>query len=67
MNERVMGMSAKEQIIQILDFMGESEANQILLYIKETFLLKPKTWDDIEEDAPAPDEITAFEEYRAKK
>lgn len=23
-----------------------------------------KTWDDIEEDDPLPDEILAFEEYR---
>jgi len=58
-------MTAKDQLISMLDFIGENEANQILLYAKETFSLKPKTWDDIEEDDPSPDEITAFEEYRA--
>ena len=50
-----------------LDFIGEKEANSILLYVKETFLLKPKSWDDIEEDEPTSDEVVAFEEYRASK
>jgi hypothetical protein len=58
-------MSAKEQLMNILDFIGESEASHILLYIKEAFLLKPKTWDDIEEDDPLPDEIAAFNEYHS--
>ena len=34
---------------------------------KETFLLKPKTWDDIPEDEPLPDEVAAFEECFANK
>jgi len=66
-NERVIFMSAKEQLINILDFIGEKEANSILLYVKETFLLKPKSWDDIEEDDPTSDEVAAFEEYRASQ
>jgi hypothetical protein len=40
---------------------------QILTYAKETFVPEPKTWDFVEEDEPTPDEITAFEEYRAAK
>ena len=60
-------MSVKEQLINILDFMGEDEATNILLYIKETFLLKPKTWDDIPEDEPLPDEVAAFKEYHVNK
>ena len=60
-------MSAKEQLINILDFIEESEANQILQYVKESFLLKPRTWDDIEEGEPFADEVAAFEEYRAEK
>ena len=60
-------MSAKEQLINILDFIGEKEANSILSYVKETFLLKPKSWDDIEEDEPTPDEIDAFEEFRTSR
>ncbi|MCL2056698.1 MAG: hypothetical protein FWH02_05720 [Oscillospiraceae bacterium] len=60
-------MSAKEQLINMIDLVGESEANLILLYVKETFALKPKTWDDIEEDEPLPDEIAVFEEYHANK
>ena len=62
-----MNVSAKEQLINMLEFVGENEARRILLYVKETFSLKPKTWDDIEEDIPLPDEIAAFEEYRAAK
>jgi hypothetical protein len=58
-------MDAKSQLMNILDFIGENEANQILQYVKDSFLLKSKTWDDIEEDDPLPDEIAAFEEYRA--
>ena len=58
-------MSAKEQLIGMIDFLGENEAKRVVDFVRETFSLKPKTWDDIEEDAPAPDEITAFEEYRA--
>ena len=60
-------MSAKEQLINILDFIEEREANQILQYVKESFLLKRKTWDDIEEVEPFADEIATFEEYRAGK
>jgi len=60
-------MSAKEQLISILDFIGENEANQILLFVKETYLLKPKTWDDIEEDDPTLDEVATFAEYHAGK
>jgi len=60
-------MSAKEQLINILDFIGEEEANSILLYVKETFLLKSKSWDDIEEDEPTPDEVITFEEYRERQ
>ena len=64
-NERVICVSAKEQLISILDFIDEKEANRILLYVKEAFLLKPKTWDDIDEDDPTLDELATFEEYRA--
>lgn len=60
-------MSAKEQLLNIFDFIGEKEATQILIYAKESFKLKPKTWDDIEEDEPTPDEIKAFKEYRENK
>jgi len=60
-------MSAREQLINILNFVGENEANQILEYINETFLLKTKTWDDIEEDEPFEDEIATFKKYRASK
>jgi len=56
-------MSDKEQLINMLDLMGESEVNQILQFVKDSFRLKPKTWDDIEEDEPTPDEIEAIEDY----
>jgi hypothetical protein len=59
-------MSAKEQLLNIFDFIGEKEATQILIYAKQSFSLKAKTWDDIEEDEPAPDEILAFKEHRTK-
>ena len=64
-SERVIYLSAKEQLANILDFIGENEASRILSFVKETFLLKPKAWEDIEEDDPSPDEIAAFKEYRA--
>ena len=57
-------MSAKEQLSNLLDFIEEDEAVQILHYVREVFILKPKTWDDIEEDEPMPDEVAAFNEYR---
>ena len=60
-------MTAKNQLITVLDFIGENEANQILNYIRNTFLLKSKTWDDIDEDEPLPDEIAVFEEYHSKR
>jgi hypothetical protein len=60
-------MSAKEQLQSMLDFIGEAEAMRILIYVKETYSLKPRTWDDIEEDDPTPDEIAAFEQYRAER
>ena len=60
-------MSAKNQLATVLNFIGENEAYQILQYVRDTFLLKPKTWEDIEEDDPLPDEIAAFEEHNATK
>jgi hypothetical protein len=62
-----MNMSSKEKLANMLEFIGENEAKQILSYVSSAFSLKPKTWDDIEEDDPLPDEIAAFEEYRAAK
>jgi hypothetical protein len=62
-------MTAKEQLLTALDFVGENEgeneAAQILAYAKQTFVLKKKTWDDVEDDEPTADEIAAFEECRA--
>jgi len=60
-------MSAKTQLVNILDFIGEKEANQLLQYVKDSFLLKPRTWDDIEEDDPTPDEMAIIAEYRKNK
>ena len=60
-------MSGKDQLINILDLMEENEVNQILKFIKDSYKIKPKTWDDIEEDDPTPDEIEAIEEYLASK
>jgi len=34
---------------------------------KKKTSLKPKTWDDIEEDDPTPDEIAAFDAYHAAR
>ena len=58
-------MSARDQLQSIMDFIGEDEAHQLLVFAKNTFLLKKKTWDDIEEDDPLPDEVAAFAEHRA--
>jgi hypothetical protein len=58
-------MTTKEQLFGMLEFISENDAKKMLLFAKETFVLKTKTWEDIEEDEPTPDEITAFKEYRA--
>jgi len=60
-------MSSKEKLVNMLDFIGENEAEQILLYVSSAYSLKPKTWDDVEEDDPLPDEVEAFEEYFRNK
>ena len=60
-------MSEKQQLLTILDLMGESEVNQTLQFVKDSFRIKPKTWDDIEEDDPTPDEVDAIESYLASK
>jgi hypothetical protein len=60
-------MSAKEQLLSVLDFINETEAAQILDYVNRTLSLNSKTWDDIEENDPTPDEIAALEEYRSVK
>ena len=60
-------MSEKQQLITMLDLMGENEVNQILKFVKDSFRIKSKTWDDIEEDEPTPDEIDAIEQYLASK
>jgi len=66
-NERVKYMSVKEQLISMINFMGENEANRLLLYVKDVFVLKTKTWDDVEEDDPTQDEIELFTEYYSNK
>ena len=60
-------MSGKQQLLTMLDLMGESEVNQILQFVKDGFRIEPKTWDDIEEDDSAPDEKEAIESYLANK
>ena len=60
-------MSGKQQLLTILDLMGESEVNQILQFVKDSFRIKSKTWADIEEDDPTPDEVEAIESYLASK
>ena len=58
-------MSAKEQLFNMLNFIEEREAERILIYVRKAYSLKPRTWDDIEEDEPLPDEVAAFEEYHS--
>jgi len=60
-------MSGKQQLITMLDLMGENEVNQILKFVKDSFRIKSKTWDDIEEDEPTLDEVDAIEQYLASK
>ena len=60
-------MSGKQQLITILDLMGENEVNQILKFVKDSFRIKTKTWEDIEEDEPTSDEVDAIELYLASK
>jgi hypothetical protein len=60
-------MSGRQQLISMLDLMGENEVNQILKFVKDSFRIKSKTWDDIEEDEPTPDEVDAIEQYLASK
>ena len=60
-------MSGKQQLLTMLDLMGESEVNQILQFVKDGFRIKPKTWDDIEEDDPTPEEKEVIESYLANK
>ena len=60
-------MSEKQQLLTILNFMGESEASQILQFVKDSFRIKFKTWDDVEEDEPTPDEIDAIDQYLTSK
>jgi hypothetical protein len=67
MSKTTMIANVEEMLIYLSRYRDEKEANRILLYIKETFLLKPKTWDDIEEDDPLPDELAIFGEYRNTK
>jgi hypothetical protein len=66
-SKELVYMSSKEKLASMLDLIGENEAQQILAYVISAFSLKPKTWDDIEEDDPLPDEIAAFEEYHAAR
>jgi len=60
-------MNGKQQLVTMLDLMGENEVNQILKFVKDSFRIKPKTWDDIEEDEPTLDEVDAIEQYLASK
>ena len=60
-------MNGREQILTMLDLMSENEIERVLQLIKNSFKLTAKTWDNIEEDDPTPDEIEAIEEYLANK
>jgi len=60
-------MNVKQEVISMLDLMGDNEVGQILQFIKTSFRIKSKTWDDIEEDDPTTDEIEAIEAYLSAK
>ena len=47
----------------MIDYMADSEVEQMLQIVKSHLQLKSKSWDDIAEDDPTPDEVAVIEEY----
>lgn len=47
-------LEAKQQIMTLLDFMSEKQAQNVLNYMRKKYRLSPihPTWDDIEETEP---------------
>ncbi len=60
-------MIIKERILGAIEILDEDSLTELFEYIKNSFVLKKKTWDDIPEDDPSDDEIKAFEKYSASR
>ena len=60
-------MPIKEQLYTIVDLMREDDVKEILDYVKTTFIVRQKTWDDIPEVEPLDDEMDIIAEYQRGK
>jgi hypothetical protein len=47
--------------------MGERELEELFSMIQLSFVVKRKSWDDIEEDDPTDDELEAINAYYAER
>jgi len=59
-SESFLNKQSKKQVARIKKAINALPAGDIKK-------LKSKTWDDIEEDEPTPDEVDAIEQYLASK
>lgn len=55
----------KERIIGALSIMNDDDAASVWAFIQDGYMVKAKTWDDIEEAEPAEDELEIIKKYNS--
>ncbi len=58
-------MSTKEKIIDVLDFMTEEQLDTLLDKIRQTYIIKEKTWEDIPEEEPDEIDLIMLQEIES--
>lgn len=56
----------KERIIGALSIMSDDDAATVWSFIQDGYIVKTKSWEDIEDDEPTEDETEIISKYQAK-
>ena len=55
----------KERIVGALSIMSDEDAESVWAFIRDGYVVKTKTWDDIDEDEPDAAELEIIEKYNS--
>lgn len=55
----------KERIVGALSIMSDEDAESVWAFIRDGYVVKSKTWDDIDEVEPDSDELELIKKYSA--
>ncbi len=55
----------KERIVGALSIMSDEDAESVWAFIRDGYVVKTKTWDDIDEDEPDAAEMELIKKYNS--